>query len=133
MAKLLQTTPILRSLSEPLARAFYIDYLGFEIVFEHRFAPGMPLYMGIGRGQCALHISEHEGDAQPGSALRIAVDDVDALCAELQAKTFSAPAGLSAAHAETDAQVHEMPWGTRDMSLVDPFGNRLTFCDAVSV
>jgi hypothetical protein len=26
-----------------------------------------------------------------------------------------------------------MPWGTRDLSVGDPFGNRLTFTDAISV
>jgi hypothetical protein len=25
-----------------------------------------------------------------------------------------------------------MPWGTRDMSVKDPFGNRLTFTDATT-
>ena len=39
--------PILRILDEAKAREFYIDWLGFQIDFEHRFAPGMPLYMGI--------------------------------------------------------------------------------------
>jgi hypothetical protein len=24
-----------------------------------------------------------------------------------------------------------MPWGTRDMSVADPFGNRLTFTSAI--
>jgi hypothetical protein len=25
-----------------------------------------------------------------------------------------------------------MPWGTRDMTIADPFGNRLTFTSAIS-
>jgi Glyoxalase superfamily protein len=28
--------------------------------------------------------------------------------------------------------IEEMPWGTRDMSVKDPFGNRLTFTTAIS-
>ena len=46
-------------------------------------------------------------------------------------------AGLDALHAELHAkqygyarpQIEDMPWGTRDMSLKDPFGNRLTFTE----
>jgi hypothetical protein len=26
--------------------------------------------------------------------------------------------------------IEQMPWGTRDLSVKDPFGNRLTFTDA---
>ena len=78
--------PILRSFNEAKAREFYIDFLGFEVYFEHRFTPDAPLYMGLKRGQCLLHVSEHHGDATPGTALRIDMDDVDAYCAELNAK-----------------------------------------------
>ena len=36
---LTRTTPILRSFDATLMRSFYIDFLGFELVFEHRFEP----------------------------------------------------------------------------------------------
>jgi uncharacterized glyoxalase superfamily protein PhnB len=73
------------------------------------------------RGDCVLHLSEHHGDACPGSAMRIEVDDVDALCAELNAKGY----GFARLSAQT------MPWGSRDASVTDPFGNRLTFTNNV--
>jgi uncharacterized glyoxalase superfamily protein PhnB len=118
-----QTTPILRIFDEAKAREFYLAYLGFSVVFEHRFEPGLPLYMGVRRGDCTLHLSEHHGDASPGAAMRIEVADIDALCAELAGKgyRYARPA------------VEAMPWGTRDMTLADPFGNRLTFTSAISV
>ena len=47
-----------------------LRYLGFEVLFEHRFGPDMPLYLGIRRGGCELHMSEHHGDETPGSAVR---------------------------------------------------------------
>jgi hypothetical protein len=47
MPTLRKTTPILRSFDEAKAREFYLDFLGFQVVFEHRFEPGMPLYMGV--------------------------------------------------------------------------------------
>jgi uncharacterized glyoxalase superfamily protein PhnB len=116
------TTPILRSFDEAKAREFYLQYLGFSLVFEHRFEPGLPLYMEVARDGCTLHLSEHHGDASPGAAMRIEVDDIDALHAELAVKpyAFARPA------------IETMPWGTRDMTIADPFGNRLTFTDAIS-
>jgi uncharacterized glyoxalase superfamily protein PhnB len=120
---LAKTTPILRSFDEALARAFYLGWLGFEVVFEHRFEPGMPLYMGIRRGDCMLHLSEHPGDASPGASMRIEVSDIDALAAELNARPCQ----------RLRPTVQTMPWGTRDMTVTDPFGNRLTFTHAISV
>lgn len=120
---LTRTTPILRSFDATLMRAFYVDFLGFKLLFEHRFEPALPLYCGLARDACELHLSEHHGDASPGAALRIEVDDVLALAAELTAK--------HAAH--NRPQVQTTPWGTRDFTVTDPFGNRLTFTSAVSV
>jgi uncharacterized glyoxalase superfamily protein PhnB len=117
-----KTTPLLRIFDEAKAREFYLDFLGFSIVFEHRFEPGMPLYMGIVRDDCRLHLSEHHGDVCPGAGMRIEVSDIDALQAELAAKAYK--------HARPS--VNAMPWGTRDMTLTDPFGNRLTFTNAIS-
>ncbi|MFZ4650714.1 MAG: glyoxalase superfamily protein [Rubrivivax sp.] len=117
-----RTTPILRSFDEARAREFYLGFLGFQVVFEHRFHAGAPLYMGIARDDCTLHLSEHHGDATPGASMRIQVGDVDALCAELVARAYP--------HARP--QVQAMPWGTRDFTVTDPFGNRLTFTSAIS-
>ena len=65
-------TPILRIFDEAKARQFYVDYLGFKVDWEHRFAPDLPLYLQIARDGCVLHLSEHHGDCCPGAALRIA-------------------------------------------------------------
>ncbi len=82
------TTPILRIFDETKAKEFYVEYLGFSIDWEHRFEPGMPLYFQVSRDGCLLHLSEHHGDCTPGAAMRIESSDVDALCAELQAKKY---------------------------------------------
>jgi uncharacterized glyoxalase superfamily protein PhnB len=122
MTTLQRTTPILRSFDEARAREFYVGFLGFEIVFEHRFHAGAPLYLEVRRDACTLHLSEHHGDACPGASMRIEVGDVDGLCAELLAKDYR--------HARPKVQL--MPWGTRDFTVTDPFGNRLTFTSAIS-
>jgi catechol 2,3-dioxygenase-like lactoylglutathione lyase family enzyme len=117
-----KTTPILRMFDEALARAFYVDFLGFRVDWEHRFEPGLPLYMQVSRDGCVLHLSGHHGDCTPGAAMRIETDALDAFHAELLAKNYAfARPGIEAT-----------PWETRDMSVKDPFGNRLTFTSAIS-
>jgi hypothetical protein len=68
-----------------------------------------------------LHLSEHYGDAAPGSALRIDTNDIDAFHAELAGKRYK----------YARPGINEMPWGTREVSVKDPFGNRLTFSSVV--
>lgn len=113
--------PILRSFDEARTRDFYLDFLGFELMFEHRFEAGLPLYMGVRHGDCVLHLSEHYGDATPGAALRIAAGDVTAYAAELRAKAHgNARPGAPAL----------TPWGTREITIRDPASNALTFFTA---
>ena len=114
-------TPILRIFDAAKAREFYVDYLGFRVDWEHRFAPDLPLYLQVEREGCVLHLSEHHGDCCPGAAMRIGTDRLDALAAELAAKDYR--------HARP--AIEAMPWGSRDLSVRDPFGNRLTFTDRV--
>src|SRR6187402_1370930 len=73
-----KTTPIIRIFDEAKAREFYVGFLGFKVDFEHRFEPGLPLYMQVSRGNCVLHLSEHHGDCSPGCAMRIETDSLDA-------------------------------------------------------
>lgn len=113
------TTPILRIFDEVKAREFYVDFL--EVDWQHRFEAGLPLYLQISKDRCVIHLSEHHGDCCPGAAVRIETDRLDAFAQELLAKHYGyARPGIEA-----------MPWGGRDMSITDPFGNRLTFTEAV--
>ena len=116
------TTPILRIFDEAKAREFYVDFLGFTVDWQHRFEPGLPIYLQVSRGACVLHLSEHHGDASPGAAMRIQADDIDALHTELIAKQYR----------YARPSIEATPWDTRDMSVKDPFGNRLTFTTAIS-
>ena len=114
--------PILRVFDEAKAREFYLDFLGFKVDWEHRFEPGLPLYMQISKDDCVLHLSEHHGDCCPGASLRIEASDLDAYQAQLLAKQYK----------YSRPGIGEMPWGTREMCIADPFGNRLTFTSAKS-
>ena len=109
--------PVLRMFDPSKALEFYAGYLGFGVDFEHRFAPGLPLYMQVSRGGAVLHLSEHHGDATPGSTVRIGVADIDLFYRELAQKDykFARPA------------IEDQPWGLRELSISDPFGNRIVF------
>lgn len=112
-----RTTPILRIFDEAKAKEFYVGFLGFTVDWEHRFEAGLPLYMQVSKDDCIIHLSEHHGDCSPGAAIRIETNELDGFQKELIEKgyKYARPA------------VEEMPWGIRDMSVIDPFGNRLTF------
>ena len=114
--RLSKPIPILRIFDEAKAREFYVDFLGFQIDWEHRFEDGLPLYLQVSRDGCVIHLSEHHGDCSPGSALRIETDALEALQGELLARQYK--------YARPGIQ--EQPWG-RDMAITDPFGNRLIF------
>ena len=42
-------SPILRAFDDEKAREFYCHFLGFRLVWEHRFEPGLPLYAEVER------------------------------------------------------------------------------------
>ena len=109
--------PILRIFDEAKARAHYLDYLGFTVEFEHRFAPGTPIYLGVARGDCRLNLSEHHGDGTPGTYLRVRVDDLEGYHAELTAKDYK----------YWRPGLQDMEWGVREMVIGDGFGNKLIF------
>jgi uncharacterized glyoxalase superfamily protein PhnB len=109
--------PILRIFDEAKAREFYLDFLDFQLVKEHRFEEGLPLYMQVAYGECLLHLSEHHGDCSPGAAIRIQVSNIEAYHANLLAKKYKfARPGLE-----------ETPWNSREVTVGDPFGNRIIF------
>lgn len=98
--------PILRITDIDRAVAWYAR-LGFRHVGEHRDEPDLPAYVFVARGDVWLHLSQHEGDARPGSLIYLFVDD-----------------DLDAIAREFDTHVHDNDWG-RDLELSDPDGNRI--------
>lgn len=111
-------TPILRIFDEQKAREFYVGFLGFTVEFEHRFGESFPLYLGLSLSNCRLHLTEHHGDACPGASVRIETSDINAF-ADLLARQeyrYAKP-----------GRPEQVPWGSRELSVMDPFGNRLTF------
>ena len=111
--------PVLRVFDAALAKSFYLDWLGFRLDWEHQLECGAPRYLQVSRGLVVFHLTEHYGDCSPGAKVFIHVDDVDAIHREL----------LSRANANMRPCVELAPWNARVMEVVDPFGNRLRFCE----
>ena len=109
--------PILRIFDEAKARAFYIDWLGFQVDWEHRFGSDSPIYLQVSRGDCVLHLSEHHGDGAPGMYVRVRVDELEDYLAELQSRPYK----------YFRPSLQDQEWGTREMVVYDGFGNRVIF------
>ncbi len=110
--------PILRIFAVDKAKEFYLDFLGFSLEWEHRFEANFPLYAQISRSGLTLHLSEHHGDASPGSTVFVTMRSVEALHQELIGRQYR----------YAKPGIEDMPWG-RVLQVTDPFGNRLRFCE----
>ncbi len=115
-------TPVLRIFDEAKAKEFYVDFLEFTVDWEHRHEEGLPVYMQVSKNGCAIHLSEHHGDVCPGGAVRLRMDDVDGYQQHLAAKDYK----FARPGSPTD-----QPWGSREVDIIDPFGNTLTFHKAI--
>jgi catechol 2,3-dioxygenase-like lactoylglutathione lyase family enzyme len=109
--------PVLRMFDVERTREFYLGFLGFSVVFEHRFEPELPLYLRVERGDTRLDLSEHHGDGTPGSVVWIPVADVYAYQHELLAT------GYPRMRPGIDADAP----GSPTMQVVDPAQNVLRF------
>ncbi|MGB0561949.1 MAG: glyoxalase superfamily protein [Spirulinaceae cyanobacterium] len=109
--------PIFRIFDVAKAKAFYLDYLGFRLDWEHCFEPDTPVYMQVSNGKIILHLSEHHGDCCPGSTVMVDIQNLDAYHAKITAKGYKyLRPGIELA-----------PWNAKVMEVIDPFGNRLRF------
>ena len=107
-----QLVPIFRVKDATKASQWYMR-LGFKVDGEHRFAPGLPLYMFLSRGDEALHLSEHTGDAKAPALVYFYVHDIEVIAAEFKSKIL------------------DQPWA-REVQLTDPDGNRLRIGERVA-
>lgn len=117
-----QVNPVLPCRDVQAAVAYYVDKLGFGLLFQDN--PDEPRYAGVGRDGVHLHLQWHNAesfDKVERLALRFVIDDVDELFAEYQDKGVF--------HARTALQ--DTPWGTREFAFYDLNGNGLFFYRAL--
>lgn len=110
--------PVLRIFDWDLARAWYVDYLGWSVEWLRRGGDHLPVYARVvdPGGGAVVELSEHHGDGTPGAVLVLTVDDLDPLHERLAARAqrYAAP----------ELEQHD---GDRSLTVYDPFGNRITF------
>lgn len=116
-----KVVPVLRMLDVTKAKEYYIDWLGFKIDWEHRFGDNFPLYMQISKDDFVLHLSEHYGDCIPGAKVIINILNLETYHQQLKEKDYK----------YYKPGIQKTEWGTKDMNLIDPFGNKLVFSEAV--
>jgi len=117
-----RSVPVFRMFDVAKTREFYIDYLGFTVDFEHRFHDDAPLFMGMSRDGLTFFLSEHHGDGSPGAHVVVQMSGVDELHGELAAKRYR--------YMNPGIQTQE--WGTRELCVVDPCGNKIIFSEPVT-
>lgn len=113
------TIPMLRSFDEDKARRFYCDYLGFAVDWEHRFEESMPLFMQVSRDGIVFWITEHHGDATPGSHVAVKVEGLAEFHRELAGKAYPNMRPGLEGHIG----------GGKVVAVTDPFGNRIDFIE----
>ena len=113
--------PLLRIFDVALAKAFYCDWLGFKLDWEHRFSETSPHYLQVSRDAAIFHLTGHHGDCTPGSKVFIHLDDVEAYHRELATRP----------NPHMNPGVETAFWNARVMEVIDPFGNRICFNQAL--
>ena len=118
-------TPILRIFDVDKAVEFYVNWLGFKIDWEHEFEPGTtPKYIQVSLRDIILHLSEHHGDASPGSHVQINdFKDLKAYQKGLIDKKYK--------YGRPGLKVPEWNKNEITMTVHDPFGNKISFSEVV--
>ncbi|MEO7802361.1 MAG: glyoxalase superfamily protein [Ginsengibacter sp.] len=112
--------PIFRIFDYNKAVEFYVDWLGFQIDWEHTFDINSPVYMQVTLGDIVLHLSEHSGDCSPGARILIEdFEDVKGYHARLNVKNYK--------YNKPGIEVPFYDESLLSMQVIDPFGNRITF------
>ena len=87
------------------------------MAFDHRHEAQLPLYIGVERAGALLNLTEHHGDASPGSNVFLPTQNIRLFHKELLNKQYSFGR----------PNLEELPWSVQ-IQVHDPFGNRIRFC-----
>ncbi len=120
MPKITEIVPVFGIGSYDEAVAHYVDWLGFNLDWEWREAPGRPVIMAISRDGVSLMLNEHHASSS-ASSLVLKVTDIYAFAEEWNAKR---PNSVT-----VDI---EPPYDIPSIFLRDPFGNSMDFQQPVS-
>lgn len=113
--------PVLPMLDEAKSLEFYVEFLGYEVEWEHRFgeSPDSPLYAQVRLGDSVLHLNGHADSDATVVEVRVPVQGLEAYCEKLQQKTPGAEKPEI-----VDPRYEGRP---TDMNMIDPAGNTIVF------
>ncbi len=120
-SRLERCVPTFRVRDATAASRYFCDQLGFSKDWEHRFEPGLPLFVSVSRDGVSIHLSEHTGDGPVEVRVYVYVQDPKALFGELVSRG-----------ARIVAEPAVQSYGTLEFIVEDLDGNRLRFGKATS-
>jgi hypothetical protein len=95
---------------------FYVDFLGFQIDWEHRFELTGPVYMQISKSGLILHLSESKR-FEKNVIVFVETKNLIGFHKELQERNPK----------DKTQDVLQTKWKTLQLEIQDPFGNLLRF------
>lgn len=117
-----KTIPVLRIFDYNKAVEFYIDWLGFRVVWESRFEADAPVYMEVEKEGITLHLSEHHGDGSPNTHVFIWCTGVRAFHEALMEKKYR----------YNRPEIGEQFPGMLSFTVNDPFNNKIIFNERIT-
>ena len=117
MVEFQKTIPVLRIFDVAKAKEFYIGFLGFAVDWEHSFEHTAPAYIQVSRDGLTLHLSEHHGDACPGSTVFVWMTGLEAFHQEITGKGYK----------YLRPGIETTFYDAKCVEVIDPFGNRIRF------
>ena len=112
-----KTIPILRIFDVEKAKEFYVGFLGFAVDWEHHFEQNTPAYLQVSRAGLTLHLSEHHGDACPGSTVFVWMTGIEEFHREITGKGYK----------YLRPGIETTFYDSKSVEVIDPFGNRIRF------
>lgn len=112
----LKGIPTFRITEYEKAIEFYIDLLEFNIDWEHRFSEAEPIYMQVSKNGLVLHLSENER-FKTGVIVFVETKGIEKFRESI----------LNTKSENLIPDILITNWGTRQLEIVDPFGNLLRF------
>ena len=113
--------PVLRMYDVEATKRFYVDYLGCTLDWQEGEGD-RPVYLQVSLGGLELHLSSHHDDGTPGTAVLVAVRNLDAIHAALHKRGYPF----------LNPGIEDGPGRGRTMTLIDPASNRLRFYESAS-
>lgn len=109
--------PVFRIFDYNKAIEFYVNWLGFTVVWEHHFEENTPVYIEVEKDGITLHLSEHHGDGTPGTHVFVWCKGVEEYHKELIDKKYK----------YNRPGLEKTFYSSLEFTVNDPFNNHISF------